>query len=151
MPAETIPEAGAKENNLSTNLVFFTTRYRSEINPVTGQQRLYRDITDQMIWDWATQQPCRFCKLSNDKGEPNTIFSRCQLCKHSHSDFFTEQDAPADSKESAGTSTNSQSVAALSEIVWDWLVENAVDVMVDECDVNILIQRLNAGVPALHT
>jgi hypothetical protein len=46
---------------------------------------------------------------------------------------------------------NSQSVTALSEIVWDWLTENAVDVMVDECDVNILIQRLNAGVPALHT
>ena len=46
---------------------------------------------------------------------------------------------------------NSQSVAALSEIVWDWLTENAVDVMVDECDVNILIQRLNAGTPALHT
>ena len=48
-------------------------------------------------------------------------------------------------------STNSQSVAALSEIVWDWLTENAVDVMVDECDVNILIQRLNSGVPELHT
>ena len=46
---------------------------------------------------------------------------------------------------------NSQGVTALSEIVWDWLTENAVDVMVDECDVNILIQRLNAGVPALHT
>ena len=49
------------------------------------------------------------------------------------------------------TSYNSQSVTALSEIVWDWLTENAVDVMVDECDVNILIQRLNSGVPELHT
>ena len=59
-------------------------------------------------------------------------------------------------EESPGTvpavaAANSQSVTALSEIVWDWLTENAVDVMVDECDVNILIQRLNAGVPALHT
>ena len=51
----------------------------------------------------------------------------------------------------AVAAANSQSVKALSEIVWDWLSENAVDVMVDECDVNILIQRLNAGVPALHT
>ena len=60
------------------------------------------------------------------------------------------------SVESPGTvpavaAANSQSVTALSEIVWDWLTENAVDVMVDECDVNILIQRLNAGISALHT
>jgi hypothetical protein len=64
--------------------------------------------------------------------------------------------APPKNMESPGTvpavaAANSQSVTALSEIVWDWLTENAVDVMVDECDVNILIQRLNAGVPALHT
>ena len=69
---------------------------------------------------------------------------------------FIECRRPRKVEESPGTvpavaAANSQSVAALSEIVWDWLTENAVDVMVDKCDVNILIQRLNAGVPALHT
>ena len=27
--------------------------YRNGVNPVTGEQRLYKDITDQMIWDAA--------------------------------------------------------------------------------------------------
>jgi hypothetical protein len=68
---------------------------------------------------------------------------------------FIECRRPRKVEESPGTvpgvpAVNSQSVAALSEIVWDWLTENAVDVMVDECDVNILIQRLNAEA-ALHT
>jgi hypothetical protein len=27
--------------------------YRNQVNPITGEQRLYKDITDQMIWDAA--------------------------------------------------------------------------------------------------
>lgn len=27
--------------------------YRSHINPITGERPKYKDITDQMIWDYA--------------------------------------------------------------------------------------------------
>ena len=85
----------------------------------------------------------------NDVGDEYDAFCR----ELEDGGWVTYQDHEAALKLAEGQKppTNSQSVAALSEIVWDWLTENAVDVMVDECDVNILIQRLNAGVPALHT
>ena len=31
-------------------------QYRSIINPITGQQNLFRDITDQMVWNAAQSE-----------------------------------------------------------------------------------------------
>ena len=33
----------------------FYVEYRARINPVTGQQNLWCDITDQVVWDAATR------------------------------------------------------------------------------------------------
>ena len=33
----------------------FYKEYRKGFNPITGQQNLFKDITDQMIWDAAIE------------------------------------------------------------------------------------------------
>jgi L-lactate utilization protein LutB len=30
--------------------------YRKEVNPITGQQRLFKDITDEMVWNAAQEE-----------------------------------------------------------------------------------------------
>jgi hypothetical protein len=104
MAAKTLPE--------------YFIQYRNEINPVTGEQRLYRDITDQMIWDAATKaaeekftaghnapgiaptttqgtKPCAGCKHADESEEPNrNSFSNCHLCKRTHKDYFERTASP---------------------------------------------------------
>ena len=47
----------------------FYKEYRKGFNPITGQQNLFKDITDQMIWDAAISRV--YMELKYEQGVKN--------------------------------------------------------------------------------
>jgi len=50
----------------------FLKEYHSGFNPITGEQNLFRDLTDQMIWDAAISSI-----LENVSGNVSPICPEC--------------------------------------------------------------------------
>jgi len=60
----------------------FYKEYRSAINPITGEQNLFKNITDQMIWDAAIKSliPKGFHLIDKRTGEQIKWLSAFYFC-----------------------------------------------------------------------
>jgi hypothetical protein len=52
----------------------FIKEYRSGFNPITGQQNLFKDLTDEMVWDAAIKSVEEKFTTANKQSTP------CPVC-----------------------------------------------------------------------
>jgi hypothetical protein len=72
------------------------SEYRSGVNPITGEQNLFRDIPDQMIWDAAqeeikillTSETARADKAEKERDELISVCEKVLRIMESEGDQF---------------------------------------------------------------